>query len=101
MIFSTHNYSGYKKIKEDEHTAVMQHNDGHHIVIAKAALKPEHRKALKDLPLHFDGGGEVTSDDAQAPTEQVSAAAAPDTSTPTFASDAAAGALAAGPKGGG
>ena len=109
MFFSTHNFKGYKKTKEDGKSATLKHPDGHHITIAIAALKPEHKKALKDLPLHFDEGGEVDDNieehEAPKPEEssapQVGTAPAVDSSTPSFGSDAAAGAMAAGPKGGG
>lgn len=102
MFFSTHNYKGYKKTKEDDKSATLQHPDGHSVVIAISALKPEHKKALKDLPLHMDEGGEVEDSKPEEPSTPTAVEVpSADTSTPTFGSDAAAGAMAAGSKGGG
>jgi hypothetical protein len=52
----------FKKIKEDQHSAVLQHPEGHHIVIAKTALSPKMRNQLDALPKHFAKGGESEKD---------------------------------------
>jgi len=51
--------SQFKKVKEDEHTAVMQHPEGHHIVIAKALLSPKAHAELKKLPVHASQGIDI------------------------------------------
>lgn len=64
------NLSKFKKIKEDKKTAHMKNDEGHILIIAKAALPSLQRKALEKLPLaeenpkdkKFDAGGEVQTD---------------------------------------
>lgn len=53
--------SKFKKVKEDKKGAVLKHPAGHHITIAKNALKPEMQEQLSKLPLHMDVGGQVPS----------------------------------------
>jgi len=53
------NFSGYKKVKEDEKIAVLKHHDGHEIRIAKKALSYPMRKKLSALPLHMKRGGRI------------------------------------------
>lgn len=45
-------YSGFKKISEDEKQAVLHHENGHKLNIAKSGLSKKHLKALSKLPLH-------------------------------------------------
>lgn len=54
------NLDGFKKIKEDKDTAVMQHPKGHTITIAIKALPVIHRKQLQSLPIHkMAEGGKI------------------------------------------
>lgn len=75
--------SKFKKIQEDEHTAVMQHPHGHHVVIAKHILSPAMHAQLKKLPIHKQGGGEVEdSDDDQGDGGKLDIEAIPETQKP-------------------
>lgn len=56
-------FSGFKKIHEDDDKAVMRHGMGHEIVIAKAGLSHKLRKHLSNLPLHKDEGGMIEKRD--------------------------------------
>lgn len=58
------NYSGFKKVQEDEDKAVLKNQHGHSITISKKALSKKHHEELKRLPLHAAGGtGPIESDD--------------------------------------
>lgn len=46
------NFSKFKKIKEDEHSATFQHPAGHSIKIAKKSLSAPFKKQLEDIPVH-------------------------------------------------
>lgn len=54
--------SHFKKIKEDENSAILRHPKGHEIRIAKKSLQPHLKKQLENLP-HFDQGGELQQSD--------------------------------------
>lgn len=58
------NLRDFKKIKEDEHAAVLQHPEGHHIVLAKNILSPKLKGQLAELPIHKADGGEIPDDEA-------------------------------------
>lgn len=79
-------FNKFKKIKDDEQTAIMRHEDGHEFKIAKAALTPKIREQLAQIPLHEDKTEKVKEDvqhfagDTDDPTDQV---VQPATSTPT------------------
>lgn len=45
-------YRGFKKISEDDKKAVLKHDSGHVLHIAKAGLNKKHLKNLTRLPLH-------------------------------------------------
>lgn len=48
----------FKKIQENEHSAVLQHPSGHKITIAKPALSEKMKQNLASLPMHnFAEGG--------------------------------------------
>lgn len=48
----------FKKIQENEHSAVLQHPSGHKITIAKPALSEKMKQNLASLPMHkFAAGG--------------------------------------------
>lgn len=53
------NLGHFKKIKEDEHAAVLQHPEGHHIVLSKSMMSPKMRGQLAALPTHLADGGDV------------------------------------------
>lgn len=53
------NLGKFKKIKEDEHSAVLEHPAGHQILIAKKILSPESHQELSKLPFKFAEGGKV------------------------------------------
>ena len=88
------NISSFKKIKEDKHSATMQHKDGHIMIIAKAPLPAIQRKQLEKLPIHLADGtpdaplSDTTSDSVKDSPEQIAAdaqAAAQNQSTPADA----------------
>lgn len=51
------NLSKFKKISEDDHSATLQHPEGHHFKIAKKALSKKMQGELSSLPIHLDEGG--------------------------------------------
>lgn len=53
------NLSQFKKVKDDKHSATLQHPRGHKITISKNALSPSMRDELDKLSLHMDVGGVV------------------------------------------
>lgn len=54
------NYAGFKKVKEDEHKAILKNKHGHELTISKKALSPKHLKGLNELPLYAaEGTGPV------------------------------------------
>lgn len=55
------NLAGFKKVHEDEHHAVMQHERGHQIKIIKKSLDDKLKKQLSKIPNHMADGGEVAS----------------------------------------
>lgn len=60
------NLGHFKKIKEDQHSATLQHPQGHEIKIAKKILSPKMMKQLGELPTvgakKFAEGGDVAGD---------------------------------------
>lgn len=49
--------SRFKKVYDDDDKAILQHEKGHQIMIAKQKLSKENRCALDDLPMHMADGG--------------------------------------------
>jgi len=45
-------YKGFKKVNEDDSRAVLKHENGHELVIAKGGISKKQRKALDKLPIH-------------------------------------------------
>jgi len=45
-------YKGFKKINEDDSRAVLKHENGHELVIAKGGISKKQRRALDKLPIH-------------------------------------------------
>lgn len=58
--------SHFKKIKDDTHAAVLQHPEGHHIVVVKSVLSPKLKKQLDTLPMmgaqHLYTGGQANAE---------------------------------------
>lgn len=61
------NLDGFKKIKQDDSTATMQHPKGHTITIAMRALPAIHRRQLMALPIHEACGGPIKMADGGPP----------------------------------
>lgn len=53
------NLSKFKKVKEDEHSATLEHPSGHQIRIAKKLLSPDVHEELSKLPMKMASGGKV------------------------------------------
>lgn len=75
----------FKKIKEDQHAAVLQHPEGHHIVLAKNVLSPKIRSQLAELPIHAADGVDVPD---QSQTETIDPSTL-NAELPAFDADAA------------
>ena len=45
-------YKGFKKVNEDDSRAVLKHENGHELVIAKGGISKKQRRALDKLPIH-------------------------------------------------
>lgn len=54
--------SKFKKIKDEGESAVLQHPDGHQIILAKKGLNPKHQKDLGSLRTHMADGGMAQKD---------------------------------------
>lgn len=54
--------SAFKKVKEDNHSAVLKHPHGHQITISKNGLSQKLKSDLAGLPMHMYSGG--SADDA-------------------------------------
>ena len=70
------NYSGYKKIAQDQKITTMQHPDGHQIRIVHAALSPQLRDRLGKIPVQKAMGGDIDDSEADQPAVPVSGAEA-------------------------
>lgn len=55
----------FKKVSEDKNSAVLRHQDGHEIKIAKHVLSPENQKSLSSLPMHLADGGMASSQESE------------------------------------
>jgi len=53
-------YSGFKKVSEDDQYAILEHENGHKINIAKSGLDKKLKKQLEKLPLHQAKGTDPT-----------------------------------------
>lgn len=56
--------SHFKKIKEDQHSATLQHPEGHQIKVAKGSLNSSMKAKLAALP-HYAEGGDVGAQDQE------------------------------------
>lgn len=75
------NISKFKKVAENDNGAVLQHPNGHKIVLHKGSLSEDHKKQLSELPMYADGGSVNASplqDDLSDIIQQGSDQAAPD-----------------------
>lgn len=45
-------YKGFRKVAEDDQKAVLEHDNGHQLNIAKSGLSKKQKHALSKLPLH-------------------------------------------------
>ena len=55
------NLSKFKKVSQDQDSAMMLHPDGHQIKIAMKGLSPQMRKEMAAMPLHKAEGGPVSA----------------------------------------
>lgn len=90
----------FKKVSEDNHSAILAHPRGHHIVIAKNSLNPKLKEQLSKLPslsspkMMVDGGDPVDAPDANdldispASDQEVQDVSGGDTPTPASPGDA-------------
>lgn len=51
--------SHFKKVKEDNESAVLKHPKGHEIRVAKKGLSKKLMSDLQNLPIHMDEGGQI------------------------------------------
>jgi hypothetical protein len=65
------NLSKFKKLKEDDQSATLQHPAGHEIKISKRHLNKRTLQELSNLPAHFDEGGQVQDDSAHSADDAV------------------------------
>lgn len=79
-------YKGFKKISEDDSAALLEHENGHKLHIAKSGLSKKHLKNLEKLPIHkYDGGTSLEDERLAALNEEMAAverARASEISTP-------------------
>lgn len=62
-------YKGFKKVAEDETSAVLEHEQGHKITLAKGGLGRKQKKALSILPLHQAKGTQIPEEEQDAGQE--------------------------------
>ena len=63
-------YKGFKKVNEDDSRAVLKHENGHELVIAKGGISKKQRKALDKLPIH-QAEGTPTEEENQMPVPEL------------------------------
>lgn len=59
-------YKGFKKVAEDDTSAVLEHEQGHRITLAKSGLGKKQKKALKNLSLHQAEGTQIPEEEQDA-----------------------------------
>jgi len=70
-------YKGFKKIAEDNNSAVLEHENGHKLHIAKSGLSKKHLKTLEKLPIHqYNGSDQLTDERIASLQEEMDAAKA-------------------------
>jgi hypothetical protein len=62
-------FNGFKKISENEKSAILQHPLGHKITIAKNVLSQGMKKQLSDLRLYMADGGEAPEQEEDIPEQ--------------------------------
>ena len=68
-------YKGFKKISEDDSKAILEHDNGHQLSIAKSGLSKQQKHALSRLPLH-QAKGTRPVEEVQGPTQNLKQAGA-------------------------
>jgi len=63
-------YKGFKKVNEDDSRAVLKHENGHELVIAKGGISKKQRRALDKLPIH-QAEGTPTEEENQMPVPEL------------------------------
>jgi len=58
-------YRGFKKVSEDDNHAVLEHEQGHRLNIAKSGLSKKHLRNLSNLPLHQAQGTPIEENEMQ------------------------------------
>jgi len=64
-------YRGFKKVNEDEQRAVLKHENGHELVIAKSGISKKQKRALDKLPIHQAEGTPIEEEQPQVPEPQL------------------------------
>lgn len=64
-------YRGFKKVNEDEQRAVLKHENGHELVIAKGGISKKQKRALDKLPIYQAEGTPIEEEQPQAPEPQL------------------------------
>ena len=62
--------SDFQKVHEDEHSAILKHPKGHHVVIAKKSLSSKLLDQLGALHMNMAEGGEVPLETSSPPPEE-------------------------------
>jgi hypothetical protein len=65
-------YKGFKKVDEDDSRAVLKHENGHELVIAKSGISKKQRKALDKLPV-YQAQGTPIEEQAKMPVPELDA----------------------------
>lgn len=64
-------YRGFKKVNEDDSRAVLKHENGHELVIAKSGISKKQKRALDKLPIHQAEGTPIEEEQPQMPEPQL------------------------------
>ena len=65
-------YRGFKKVSEDDKQAILEHENGHRLNIAKSGLDKKLKRQLESLPLHQAKGTQpIVQEPAQALNEEM------------------------------
>jgi len=64
-------YRGFKKVNEDDSRAVLKHENGHELVIAKSGISKKQKRALDKLPIHQAEGTPIEEEQPQVPEPQL------------------------------
>jgi len=64
-------YRGFKKVSEDDSCAILKHENGHELVIAKSGISKKQKRALDKLPIHQAEGTPIEEEQPQVPEPQL------------------------------